>query len=165
MIDIFIKYHDIEFSNVTKDDLKDIHKSLSLDKEYSNKSICFDYIYERFLEYYISENEFCLKFKNKDSNIGIIKGRMEFANTVEIWLNCFYIYEEYRNNGQGSKMLDIFTKEIKKEFLVDEIYLLLSNEELKSLSFWYKNGYSVIKNIKKHYNYNYDNFIILKKGR
>lgn len=165
MIDIFIKCNDIEFCSVTKDDLEDIYQSLSLDKECIDKNISFDYIYERFLEYYISENEFCLKIKNKDDNIGVIKGRMEFTNAAEIWLNCFHIYERYRNKGEGSNALDIFTREIKKEFLVEEIFLALPNNKLKLLSFFHKNGYSIINNVKRDNIYGYTNLSILKKER
>lgn len=165
MMDIFIKCNDIEFCSVTKDDLDDIYQSLSLEKDCIDGDISFDYIYERFLEYYISENEFCLKIKNKDENIGIIKGRMEFTNTAEIWLNCFHIYERHRNKGEGSKVLDIFTREIKKEFLIREIFLILPNNKLKFLSFFQKNGYSIINNAKRQYIYEYANLSILKKRK
>lgn len=163
MVDIFIKCHDIELSNIAKEDINYIYKNLSLDEEYKN--ISFDYIYERFLEYYISENEFGLKIKSKDDDIGIIKGRMEFTNIVRIWLNYFHIYKKYRNKGEGSKVLDIFTSEIKKEFLVEEIYLVLNSKKFKELSFWNKNGYSTIRNVKKDYDEQCDNLIILKKER
>ncbi|SKA75277.1 Ribosomal protein S18 acetylase RimI [Clostridium sp. USBA 49] len=161
MFDININMDNMVISNIERQDIlyiKDWINNQNLSYLNNTKPIDFNELYERFLEYYVSENEFFLKITNDDNLIGIIKGRIEFKNLNEVWIWNFIIDEKYRGNGIGSKIIDSIKNYFLNSFGIYSFYTVACEKDIKALKFWNKNGFEISRISKGYFNINGNDF-------
>ncbi|MCM0648969.1 GNAT family N-acetyltransferase [Clostridium swellfunianum] len=159
---------DIYIRSVKKEDVVSIQKWINNqnynlnDKE---KPLGLKEIYERFLEYYVSEGEFFLKINKGDALIGILKGRIEFKNPNEVWIWYFLIDKECRNKGIGSKIVEGVENYFNQGFGIYDFYCGVCEQDTKFLRFWNKNGYRLMRISKGFFKVDeqYKDMMIFKK--
>ena len=148
MFEINIAYSDIVIKSIEKKDLEQIEKWLSSNQ---NK-LSLEEIKDRFLEYYVSECEFFVKIYKKDVFIGLMKGRFEFKNPNEVWINCFLIDEIIRDKGIGSDILENILLYFSSNYGIYSFYTGVSNRDVKTLEFWKSNKFEIRRVSKNYYN-------------
>ena len=85
MLDINLKYNDIEIVNVEKENIEDIFHMMKSNKNEVN--LAFHplsnekELEDTFIEYYLSECEFFIKITYKSRLVRLIKGRAEFKKS------------------------------------------------------------------------------------
>lgn len=168
MIDINLIIDNMIISSIQKEDIKYIDSYFKNEFKSQNEVLGIDNIYEKFLEYYVSENEFFLKINDKETNkiLGIIKGRVEFKNPHEAWIWSISLNEAIRSKGTGSIILKKLSIYLKEEYGVRDFYARIIKEDNSNLGFWTKNGYEIIRVSKDFYKINDKkiNVFILKKS-
>ncbi|WP_315116949.1 GNAT family N-acetyltransferase [uncultured Clostridium sp.] len=167
MLDIEFDLQDINILNIQKEDEEIIQHWLYEQCEFYEGDIYpieIDKLHDRFLEYYISENEFFVKIQHDGKLIGIIKGRIEFKNPTEAWVWCIMLDYRYRNLGIGSNIINELNKYLIREYGVANLYTTIV-ENPKTINFLKKNGYKIIRSSKNYYDINGKqmDMLILKK--
>ena len=78
MLDIKLTIDNMAILSIQKEDIPYVGDYLESEYKLQTEELEINNIYEKFLEYYISENEFFLKINDKKTNeiLGIIKGRV-----------------------------------------------------------------------------------------
>lgn len=92
MLDINLKYEDIEIANIEKENIEDVFYMMKSNENEAN----VDYhpltnvkeLEDTFIEYYLSECEFFIKIMYRSYLIGVMKGRAELKSN-EIWILYF----------------------------------------------------------------------------
>lgn len=167
MFDIHIDIDNISISSIEREDIIKIQKWIN--HQNSNfkditKPLKLREFYERFLEYYVSENEFFLKI-NKDNNlIGVLKGRIEFKNPNEVWLWYFLLDNDYRGKGIGSQIIKSVENYFSNNFGIYNFYAGVCEKDTKILKFWNKNNFKLIRVSKDFFNIDgrYMDMLVLK---
>lgn len=153
MFDVNIKLNEVNILGVKRRDILSIHTLLSSRRVFNLRQL-----YQRFLEYYISENEFFLKIINDGKIIGVINGRVEFKNSGEVWIGYFYINnEELLNRGNvqlGNDIISSVMQHFTDEYGIRDFYISIDEEDKQGLKFWKENGYNVLRVSRNYYNNN-----------
>lgn len=169
MFDVSINYDDVRISSIEKEDIKLLERWLNSQKCYMEQgeqfSIDYSELYQRFLEYYVSECEFFLKIIKADKLSGILKGRIEFKNPNEVWIGCFFIDNDMRNKGLGSSILKSIMLYFNKVYGIKDFFTGTAQKSEGNLRFWKNNGYKVIRVARDFYSFKSSNedMLILKK--
>ncbi len=101
------------------------------------------------LTYSLENSSNCINFyqkhetKKHNTNIGFIRFHIEYSQII---ISLLFIFEEYRNKGFGSKVLNIFEKYIYKKYKsVKDIVLIPEYfngiEKNRLCLFYEKNGF------------------------
>ncbi|CAM2841234.1 GNAT family N-acetyltransferase [Hathewaya histolytica] len=147
----------IKVRNVVKDDIKTINDEIINNNCFMQNTNVLkkEDLYERFLEYYLTEGEIFLKFLNKeDEFLGFLKGRIEFKSCNMAWINCLFIKEIYIKNGLANSILKNIIKFLRNYHDVNTIYTGVAKDEKEYLDFWKGNGFQVLRVSKEFYNIN-----------
>lgn len=153
MFDVHIQLEDINISSIEKQDVLDIQKWINYQNCNStdiDEPLPLKEFYERFLEYYISESEFFLKINQGDKLIGVLKGRIEFKNTNEVWLRYFLLDHNLRGRGIGSKIINNIKDYFSNNLGIDSFYTGVCEKDTRILKFWKKNNFQLFR-ISKNY--------------
>lgn len=146
MFDINIEFDDIKISSITRDDLSNIQKWInSQDSIYNLTHLDLNEMKEIFLQYYINECEFFLKIKKCNELIGIIKGRVEFKNPVEVWILYFIIDKNNRSLGLGTKILNNFVGSLREKYALYHFYTCIPEVEKSFIKFLNRNDFKLIR--------------------
>lgn len=168
MLDINLTIDNMVILSIQKEDIPYLDDYLKNEYNSQNEEPEISNIYEKFLEYYISENEFFLKINDKQTNeiLGIIKGRVEFKNPHEAWIWSIFLNQSIRGKGIGSIISKKLSTYLKEEYGVREFYTRIIKQNSYKLNFWTKNGYEIIRVSKDFYKTNdkRTNMFILKKS-
>lgn len=157
MLYMVLNSEDIRISSIEKEDIMYIDKELGRDKFFIENTNVYsiDDLYERFLEYYLTEGEFFLKIENiKGDFLGFFKGRVEFKDYNVVWINCFVIKEEYRGRGLEDKILGVILKFLRSTYDVKTIYTGVTKEEKRNLALFKENGFYILRVSKEFYEIN-----------
>lgn len=158
MLDVNIKIEDISVSGVEKKDLIYLHKWFERQFEYTENidksSLSAAELNERYLEYYLSENEFFLKVTLCDKLIGVLKGRVEFKNPNEMWYIWFILDYKYREKGIGKKIIKTSMNYFYSEYCIDNFYCIETMSNSRAIKFWRDNGFKVLRSSPDFYNIN-----------
>jgi RimJ/RimL family protein N-acetyltransferase len=145
MFDMDIRFDDIKISSVLKGDIFNIQKWMNSQRFYEDealsKPMALSDLKERFLEYYMSENEFFLKIVKGDILIGIFKGRVEFKNPNEALVWCYILDETYRGFGLGSQILNEILLCFKESFGIASFSTSIVEGNKAVIRFWEKNRF------------------------
>lgn len=170
MFDVNINMDDIKICSIQKEDIEYIKNLLSF-QNFTNKKdeVNQDELYQRFLEYYISENEFFLKISSNNKLIGIIKGRIEFKSEGELWIGYFYIDKnvlDEKGNYIQNRIMNVLIKFFIDEYGINDFYTTISDDDEQSLKMWKEYGYKVLRESQSYYEFNgiLRDMLILKKS-
>lgn len=156
MLNLNLVVEDIEVKDVNKNDITKIYNSITKEKllvgnkDYMN----IEEVYDRFLEYYLTEGEFFVKFECENEFIGFLRGRVEFKKSNKVWINCIHINKEYRNKGIGSKLIIKIIEFLKETYDIKVFYTGILNEEKDDLRFWKRNGFYIERISKEFFDIN-----------
>lgn len=167
MLYVSMHFEDIDILNIEREDLIYAHKWLDLQKPHIKFTeqgwLTLKDLNERYLESYVSENEFFLKILNKKNFSGILKGRVEYKNPNEMWFWFFILDSGLHEKGIGSKIVKQSIDYFVNEYSIDNFYTVVIVEDAAYLKFWRKNGFKVLRLSKGFYNINgkeFDIFIL-----
>ncbi|PPK47973.1 ribosomal protein S18 acetylase RimI-like enzyme [Clostridium algidicarnis DSM 15099] len=161
---------DVVISDINKEDLIDVRQWLNsqkdMDKDFENKGITFEEMLERFLEYYISENEIFFKITKDKKIIGIFKGRFEFKDINQFIIWYFLIDKKHRNKGIGTKIITKLIEYSKEKMNIDEICSVTIKDNYDGIRFWKNLGFKEMRIVKDFFDRGNKtkDMIILKKN-
>ncbi len=165
MLDVNVKFDDIEISNINKEDLSIVKEWMELQKKISQEETDLEWLKERFLESYISECEFFLKINKNFKLIGVLKGRLEFKNPNEAWIWFFYIDDYYRNTKLNNRTLEELMKYFSNEYSIDMFFTRIIKDDKENLMFLKTVGFKIVRIVKNFYSIDgkYMDMMIMKK--
>ncbi|MDT8715264.1 GNAT family N-acetyltransferase [Clostridium sp. 19966] len=168
MLDMELYFDDISISSVNNRDIDNLEIWMreQIDESFKNSWMNIDEIRERFVEYYISENEIFLKILRENKILGIFKGRAEFNPNGELVIWCYIIDRQYRNKGIGSKVLGEIIKYLYSSLGIKNCLAGVVDGSREAFNFWNKNEFMfsrVSKNFFEDGNIKKD-MIILKRN-
>jgi len=143
MFDIELLIDDIRLSSVEKEDVQIIKDWMQEEMNSKNSELWTDIseLDDRFLEYYMSENEFFLKVIKNNKLVGILKGRVEFKKTNDVFIGCFILDCNLRGEGLGSRILLETIKYFEKNFGIYNFYTSIIDGSKEAIKFWTKNSF------------------------
>ncbi|KEI79739.1 GNAT family N-acetyltransferase [Clostridium botulinum] len=170
MLDINLKYEDIEIANIEKENIEDVFYMMKSNENEAN----VDYhpltnvkeLEDTFIEYYLSECEFFIKIMYRSYLIGVMKGRAEFKNPNEIWILYFFKDRYKLEDRKWYSIIHNLEIYFFKQYGIDDFYVVVDNNNLNLINIFKKNGFSISRIYEKN---KYDNInsneIVLKKLR
>lgn len=157
MFDINIKIDDISISSIEKEDIIYIQKWINNQQALNiniENPLGLKELYQRFLEYYVSESEFFLKLNLGESLIGVLKGRLEFKNDNEVWFWYYLIDHEFRGKGIGSNIVKEVMDYFSNNFGIYNFYTGVPAKDVDIKRFWLNNNFNLIRVSKNFFNIN-----------
>lgn len=156
MFDLFIGFDNIEISSIERNDIEEVYEWIKFKNNNNriNLDLTIEDLYERFIEYYVSECEFFSKVMIDSKISGIVKGRIEFRNPNEVWLACLFLDSNIRNKGIGSDVVKEVINHFHNEYGIKNFYASIMNENDASLTFWKDNGFNLLRVVKNFYDLN-----------
>ena len=168
MLNLSFNFYPIFVKAVNASDMGDISIMLNRDLSNSNvverKSISINKLRLRFIENFISSDDFFLKIQYGNEIIGIIKGRINFENS-SAWISMFYIESDYRKRGIGKCVYSEVEKILYSEYMINLISVSITLNEYEEFMFWHNFGFSINRIVNNFYDY-YDEkipMVILNK--
>ncbi|ADL52470.1 GNAT family N-acetyltransferase [Clostridium cellulovorans] len=137
MLNVSIEDNLFIIKSIKEEDLKHIEAWLIDQREVINTKE----LYERFLEYYLSEGEFFFKIQEQDNIIGIFRGRIEFYEYNKAWLS-FFIFDKNSDKGY---ILDSIIDYFRKNYSVREIETGVISSNIKGIKFLKSHGFEVAR--------------------
>lgn len=167
MFDVEICFDDIKLSSIYREDLPQLQEWMK-EQVVSSKEIGWDNIdqlQDRFLEYYMSENEIFLKIKRNGKIIGIFKGRVELKSPNEVLIWCYIIDSSCRGAGIGSRILAEVISYFENTYGIYTFSTGIIEGSHRALRFWRKNEFSLHRVSKSFFNVKGEekDMIILKR--
>lgn len=152
MFDIELLIDDIKLSSVEKEDMHIIKNWMQEEMNAGSGILWTDIsgLDDRFLEYYMSENEFFLKVVKQDKFVGILKGRVEFRNPNDVFIGCFILDSNLRGEGVGSRILLETIKYFENNLAIHNFYTSIVDGSKDAIKFWTKNSF-VLHRISKNF--------------
>ena len=148
MFDINLSIDDINICSMESSDIVPAMEWLETEKRKGNldeKHLNIKELKERFLESYLSEGEFFLKIIKEKEFVGMLKGRIEFKTSNEVWIGYYIIDEDMQKKGIDSILLKHLTNYFDKEFGIYSFFTVVSEDNLETKAFWNRNGFSLIR--------------------
>jgi ribosomal protein S18 acetylase RimI-like enzyme len=156
MFDVSVHFDDISISSVLKEDIISIQKWMNLQKFYEDealsKPMTLKELEQRFIEYYMSENEFFLKIDKGERLIGIFKGRVEFKYQNEALVWCYILDDGFRGIGLGSKVLNEILSYFKDNFGITNFSTSIVQGNTEVVRFWKRNKFRLARVSKGFFN-------------
>lgn len=146
MFNIDIKFDDVSIANVEKEDVFKIKNWINNQHVYNiDDGLNYDTreFYERYLEYYVSEGEYFLKVLCGSELIGIIKGRIEFKNTNDVWIMCYLIESRMYGDDVSSRIINEFSKHLYENYGICNFYTFVSANNNEMLKLWKNNNFEI----------------------
>lgn len=145
MVDIDFEFKDYIVSSVEEDGLEELNNWIKINnsEDYTCYSLDSQMFYRRFLEYYVTENEFFLEIYKNNELVGVFKGRLELENKKELFIWLFIIKKELRNEGYGSEIVEGVIEYFMRLYTIDTIKVGVVQNNLEGISFWNSKGFKV----------------------
>ncbi|MFQ8921598.1 MAG: GNAT family N-acetyltransferase [Clostridium paraputrificum] len=145
MVDIDFEFKDYIVSSVEEDGLEELNNWIKINnsEDHTYYSLDSQMFYRRFLEYYVTENEFFLEIYKNNELVGVFKGRLELENKKELFIWLFIIKKELRNEGYGSEIVEGVIEYFMRLYTIDTIKVGVVQNNLEGISFWNSKGFKV----------------------
>jgi ribosomal protein S18 acetylase RimI-like enzyme len=164
MFDININTEDISILSIEREDIISVQKWINNQNcniKDNEKILGLQEFYERFLEYYVSEGEFFLKIIKDERLIGVLKGRLEFKMSNEVWLWYFLLDSDFRGTGIGSKIITSLKSYFIECLGINDFYASVCEQDIRALRFWNNNGFKLIRVSKGYFSTENENLDML----
>ena len=149
MFDIEIHFECYDITSVLCQDLMHIQQWINNQDFYGEEAITrplnFDELNERFIEYYMCENEFFLKIESQNKIIGIFKGRVEFKKPDDVMIWCYILDSELRGMGIGTEILHQIILFFNEKLGITNFYTGIMEGSYRAIRFWNKNYFNLLR--------------------
>jgi ribosomal protein S18 acetylase RimI-like enzyme len=169
MFDINFSFDNMNISSMESADIISAMEWLVSEKRKGNldeRYLNIRELRERFLESYLSEGEFFLKIIKGQDFVGMLKGRIEFKSSNEVWIWYYIINKDLKSKGIDSIILENLTSYFDKEFGIYSFFTVVSEDNIETKAFWNRNGFNLVRIAENFFeNDGGDiNMLIFKKG-
>ena len=169
MLDVAFNYNQYKFRGVKECDINILSRWMKKNNNEDHVSLTDEQIlYRRFLEYYITEDEFFIKVIKNEKIYGVIKGNITRENDMELFLWMFIMDKSSRDRGEGKKIIETFFKYVSEKYSLVRIKVGVSSENKKALEFWKSLGfeiYRVSENFFETYDEMFENLVVMNKEK
>jgi len=150
MLSFSVINQDISISSIVKEDILKVQKWIEkqnhyLDESFYVNSLDINEFIKRFIEYYVCEDEIFLKIVRDGNIIGIIKGRVEKKEEIELFIWFFMVDCDLRNKGIGKRVLNIIADHCTKSIGVNVLAAGVCSSNLKAIKFWEENNFKKVR--------------------
>ncbi len=156
MLNLSFNYYPIYVKNILASDIEKISMMLNSDDSIAciieSDSISTDKLRLRFLEYYISDDDFFLKVLYRSEIIGLIKGRVCTENSTA-WISSFYIKNNHRRRGIAKFIYHEIESIVFNKYGISNMYVSTTPYNHNELLFWNNLGYRVNRVVNDFYEY------------
>ncbi len=154
MLNLSFYYYPIYVKSIDACDIENISAMLNQDNSIfmERNSISIKKLRLRFLEHFVSDDDFFLKVQYGLKIIGIIKGRIDFENS-SAWISLFYLENAYRKRGIGKSVYSEIESILFNEFKLDFISVSVMINCLDEILFWENLGFSINRVVNNFYEY------------
>jgi len=156
MIPVKIINGEITITNIEHGSLQSVLKCIN--ESYESRlamgresELSYKDVEERYMETLLSTLEFFCGIYIEDEFAGIIKGRLENKNKVELWILSFILMEKYRNKGIGTRVVEYLEDYFSASYNVSDYYVIVTQANKQGRDFWVSRGYSVVRVAKDIY--------------
>jgi len=168
MLNLSFIYYPIYVKNVDVSDIEAIFDMLNKDDSVSNmlekKSISIQKLRLRFLEYFISDDEFFLKIQYVSKIIGIVKGRINFEDS-SAWISLFYVENDHRKRGIGKFVYSEIESILFNKFRIKSVSISIMHNAYEELIFWEKLGFCINRIVNNFYEYHNQKIPMIKLNK
>lgn len=156
MLDLLYNVNDFEISSIYESDVSYLKQWINNITEINKNvyNIETDEIYERYLEYIVSEGEIFLKISKKNSIIGLLKGRIEFGEGNKVWFSNVIIDTNEISMHEKLVVINRFLNALTEEFGVSEFLISIASNDNENLKFWRELGFDLSRISKNYYEVN-----------
>ena len=169
MLDVAFDYNEYEFSSVKECDINILYRWMKKNNNEDNVSMLDEQIlYRRFLECYVTEDEFFIKVVKNNKIHGVIKGSINRDKKKELFLWLFVVDKENRNRGEGKRIIKIFLNYICKKYSLVSVKVGVSSDNIKALDFWEYLGFKVHRTCKNFFQISdtvFANLVVMNKEK
>lgn len=169
MIPVKIVNGRIEISNIEHSSLDSVLKCVNESAESClamgrDTEFTYNDVEERYIETLLSSLEFFCGIHIDGEFAGIIKGRLENKNKVELWILSFILMEKYRDKGIGTKVVEYLEDYFSSSCNASDYYVIVTQANKRGRDFWVSRGYNIARMCKNIYD-NQRETIIYEKRR
>lgn len=157
MIKMNEKIGDYHIGCIDEDELDLINKWYNLQMVLQgchNEVIKKDEFYDSFLASYLSEGEFFYKIKYKKKVVGLIKGRIEKKEVVEMWITNVVADKVLIDTDQAKKILLELMSFMLNKYNVEKFYAGIFEEGRYNSSLWEMTGFSKYRVLNNYFSKN-----------
>jgi len=147
VFDVNLEYDGVQICSIEVKDISIIQQWLlsEVTSEDIAEAPSYEELKERFLEYYLSENEFFIKLLKENELLGILKGRVEFKNPNEVWINSIVLNKKYRGMGIGSTILEALLNYFHSSFGIKNFFSSICAHNEAGMKFLLKNKFKLLR--------------------
>jgi len=155
MKDVIIKDGLITLKDVTEDEAEWIYRCYANEAGYFhatglNTGLDRQRFYNMWSKAIYSEDEYFFSIYRSDINsvLGFVKGMLINKKTVLAYISALAIDVKFRRRNMGSQAIEALVSYFKDRGC-EAVLLTVDGENITGLRFWEKNGFNIIKTIKK----------------
>lgn len=172
MLTLNIKNELFEIKDISKETLIDV---LSLYNNTDNflyatgrdKAMTIDDMNQKYYEALVNIREFFagLYLDGCSELIGVIRGRIDYDNNSDAWINSLLIKTSYQRKGYGREFLNIILNYFKESYGVTSVNTGIISGNQNGIGFWQSIGFKQNRTIEKYIKFDdcIMDFIIMKK--
>ena len=169
MIPVKIEHGNIDIKNIEHGNLYSIIQCVNESMESClamgrDSEFTYEDVEERYMETLLSSLEFFCGVYVDGEFAGIIKGRLENKNRVELWILSIILMEKYRGIGVGTSVVECLEKYFLSNFNARDFYVIVMQANKRGRDFWSSRGYGIARIAKNIYENEWGTIIYEKRG-
>lgn len=168
MVNINFNYENYTFESVKESDFKELIEWMRKNNETDDITYCLDsqVFYQRFIEYYVTDNECFIIIKKENNIVGVFKGRLDLEDKEELFIWYFTIDRKFRGKGVGSEIIERIIEYFESRYSISVTKVGIVEDNRGALNFWASIRFTFLRSAKNFFRYEAEQnkgLVILKR--
>lgn len=168
MVNINFNYENYTFESVKESDFKELIEWMRKNNETYDITYSLDsqVFYQRFIEYYVTDNECFIIIKKENNIVGVFKGRLDLEDKEELFIWYFTIDRKFRGKGLGSEIIERIIEYFESRYSISVTKVGIVEDNRGALNFWKSIRFTFLRSAKNFFRYEAEQnkgLVILKR--
>lgn len=168
MVNINFNYENYTFESVKESDFKELIEWMRKNNETDDITYSLDsqVFYQRFIEYYVTDNECFIIIKKENNIVGVFKGRLDLEDKEELFIWYFTIDRKFRGKGVGSEIIERIIEYFESRYSISVTKVGIVENNIGALNFWTRIRFTFLRSTKNFFCYEAEEnkgLVILKR--
>lgn len=168
MVNINFNYENYTFESVKESDFKELIEWMRKNNETDDITYSLDsqVFYQRFIEYYVTDNECFIIIKKENNIVGVFKGRLDLEDKEELFVWYFTIDRKFRGKGLGSEIIERIIEYFESRYSISVTKVGIVEDNRGALNFWTSIRFTFLRSAKNFFRYEAEQnkgLVILKR--